>query len=136
MHSLAPHFPRESTRRIMCFSPALVLNAQPKFFSHPDHIFLVFVQSLISLLGAAGSSNFNGQVDKRELPVPSSSSAVGGMLKSLFMRRLSSQVSGVTPSQASMDNIIGVMASFSLGTHEAIYGDTSQDARNEISFSI
>ncbi|KAG1873400.1 hypothetical protein C8R48DRAFT_694250 [Suillus tomentosus] len=66
----------------------------------------------------------------------SSPAAAGGMLKSLLMRRQSSQASGVLPSQASMDNDIGVMASFSLGSHEAIYGDTSQDARNGIIFSI
>ncbi|KAG2344742.1 hypothetical protein BDR05DRAFT_961663 [Suillus weaverae] len=58
------------------------------------------------------------------------------MLKSLLMRRPSSRVSGVAPSQSSMDNIIGIMASFPLGTHKAIYGDTNQDARNEVSFSI
>jgi len=65
-----------------------------------------------------------------------SSPAVGGMLKSLLMHKQSSKASGVVPSQASMDNVIGVMASLSLGSHEAIYGDTSQDARNEIIFSI
>ncbi|KAG1797027.1 uncharacterized protein HD556DRAFT_1306727 [Suillus plorans] len=96
----------------------------------------VFIQSLISLLGAVDYPNFNDWVGKRELRVPMSSPAAGGMLKSLLMRRQSSQASGMVPSQVSMDNDIGVMASFPLSSHEAVYGDTSQDARNEIIFSI
>lgn len=86
-----------------------------------------------------GSAASNG-VDKRGLPVPSTSSSAGGMLKGLLMRRQSSQVSGVAPSQASMDDDTGAMASSpvdsQLGTHEAIYGDTSQDAGDEVRFSI
>jgi protein-serine/threonine kinase len=62
------------------------------------------------------------------------------MLKGLLMRRQSSQVSGVAPSQASMDDDTGAMASSpvesQLGNHEAIYGDTTQDAGDEVRFSI
>ncbi|KAG1796996.1 Pkinase-domain-containing protein [Suillus plorans] len=86
-----------------------------------------------------GSAASNG-VDKRGLPVPSTSSSAGGMLKGLLMRRQSSQVSGVAPSQASMDDDTGATASSPVdsqtGTHEAIYGDTSQDAGDEVRFSI
>lgn len=86
-----------------------------------------------------GSAASNG-VDKRGLPVPSTSSSAGGMLKGLLMRRQSSQVSGVAPSQASMDDDTGAMASSpvdsQLGNHEAIYGDTTQDAGDEVRFSI
>ncbi|KAG1745315.1 hypothetical protein EDB19DRAFT_1959446 [Suillus lakei] len=60
---------------------------------------------------AAGRSNLDDQVDRRGLPVPSNSSSAGGMLKGLLMRRQSSQVSGVAPSQASLDNDIGATAS-------------------------
>jgi hypothetical protein len=65
----------------MLFSLALALDVQPEFFTlfvaklansqsgHPGDIFLVFVQSLIFLLGAAGHSQFDDRVDKLELPV-------------------------------------------------------------------
>ncbi|KAG1730998.1 hypothetical protein EDB19DRAFT_1739283 [Suillus lakei] len=86
-----------------------------------------------------GSAASNG-VDKRGLPVPSNSSSAGGMLKGLLMRRQSSQVLGVAPSQASMDDDTGATASSpvdsSSGTNEAVYGDTSQDAGDEVRFSI
>ncbi|KAG1750401.1 Pkinase-domain-containing protein [Suillus paluster] len=87
-----------------------------------------------------GSAASNG-VDKRGLPVPSNSSSAGGMLKGLLMRRQSSQVSGVAPSQASMDDDNGGMTSSPVdsspsGTHETVYGDTSQDAGDEVRFSI
>lgn len=86
-----------------------------------------------------GSAASNG-VDKRGLPVPSTSSSAGGMLKGLLMRRQSSQVSGVAPSQASMDDDTGATVSSPVdspsGIHEAIYGDTSQDAGDEVRFSI
>ncbi|KAG2133805.1 Pkinase-domain-containing protein [Suillus bovinus] len=86
-----------------------------------------------------GSAASNG-VDKRGLPVPSTSSSAGGMLKGLLMRRQSSQVSGVAPSQASIDDDTGATASSPVDsqmcTHEAIYGDTSQDAGDEVRFSI
>ncbi|KAG1859724.1 hypothetical protein F4604DRAFT_1159052 [Suillus subluteus] len=124
------------TGHIMLFSPALVLNVRPEFFSFLKFVSILAnsqsgLQSLISLLRTVGYSNFNDQVDKRESPMPSSSSVAGGMLKSLLVRRQSSHVSRMA-SQASMDTVIGVMASFPLGTHEAIYGDTNQDARNEV----
>lgn len=86
-----------------------------------------------------GSAASNG-VDKRGLPVPSTSSSAGGMLKGLLMRRQSSQVSGVAPSQASMDDDTGATISSPVdspsGNNEAIYGDTSQDAGDEVRFSI
>lgn len=86
-----------------------------------------------------GSAASNG-VDKRGLPVPSTSSSAGGMLKGLLMRRQSSQVSGVAPSQASMDDDTGATISSPVdspsGINEAIYGDTSQDAGDEVRFSI
>ncbi|KAG2137465.1 Pkinase-domain-containing protein [Suillus clintonianus] len=86
-----------------------------------------------------GSAASNG-VDKRGLPVPSTSSSAGGMLKGLLMRRQSSQVSGVAPSQVSMDDDSGVTASSPVdspsGTNETVYGDTSQDAGDEVRFSI
>lgn len=72
--------------------------------------------------------------------MPSTSSSAGGMLKGLLMRRQSSQVSGVAPSQASMDDDTGATVSSPVdspsGIHEAIYGDTSQDAGDEVRFSI
>lgn len=85
-----------------------------------------------------GSAASNG-VDKRGLPVPSNSSSAGGMLKGLLMRRQSSQVSGVAPSQMSVDDDNGASSpvdSSPSGTHEAVYGDTSQDAGDEVRFSI
>ncbi|KAG1807390.1 Pkinase-domain-containing protein [Suillus variegatus] len=64
-----------------------------------------------------GSAASNG-VDKRGLPVPSTSSSAGGMLKGLLMRRQSSQ------------------STHKRALSEAIYGDTSQDAGDEVRFSI
>ncbi|KAG1740574.1 hypothetical protein EDB19DRAFT_2039019 [Suillus lakei] len=58
----------------------------------------------------------------------------------LLMRRQSSQVSGGAPSQESMDDDTYATASSpvdsSSGTHEAVYGDTGQDAGDEVRFSI
>ncbi|KAF9221803.1 Pkinase-domain-containing protein [Gyrodon lividus] len=88
-----------------------------------------------------GSAASNG-VDKRGLPVPSHPSA-GGMLKGLLMRRQSSQVSGVVSSQPSLslDDENGAatpspteQSPSSAG--EPVYGDTTQDAGDEVRFSV
>ncbi|KAF9234997.1 Pkinase-domain-containing protein [Melanogaster broomeanus] len=88
-----------------------------------------------------GSAASNG-VDKRGLPVPSQSSA-GGMLKGLLMRRQSSQVSGVASSQPSLSLDDDSAAAASSPTEqspsttaEPVYGDSTQDAGDEVRFSI
>ncbi|KIK93594.1 hypothetical protein PAXRUDRAFT_828808 [Paxillus rubicundulus Ve08.2h10] len=88
-----------------------------------------------------GSAASNG-VDKRGLPVPSHSSG-GGMLKGLLMRRQSSQVSGMAPLQPSLSIDDENVASTSSpteqspsGAGEPVYGDTAQDAGDEVRFSV
>ncbi|KAF8127635.1 Pkinase-domain-containing protein [Boletus edulis] len=88
-----------------------------------------------------GSAASNG-VDKRGLPVPSHPSP-GGMLKGLLMRRQSSQVSGVASSQPSLslDDESAATAPSPVeptpsGVGEPVYGDTTQDAGDEVRFSI
>ena len=86
----------------------------------------------------------NTQVDKRGLPVPSSSSfsSTGGMLKGLLMRRQSSQVSASgMASQPSLsledDNSPGgTPVVVDGGPQEPLYGDTTQDAGDEVRFSV
>ncbi|KAF8837890.1 Pkinase-domain-containing protein [Paxillus ammoniavirescens] len=88
-----------------------------------------------------GSAASNG-VDKRGLPVPSHSSG-GGMLKGLLMRRQSSQVSGVASLQPSLsidDENVATTSSPTeqspSGATEPVYGDTAQDAGDEVRFSV
>ncbi|CDO69977.1 hypothetical protein BN946_scf184836.g51 [Trametes cinnabarina] len=99
-----------------------------------------------------GSAASNG-VDKRGLPVPSQPSnsfgaATGGMLRGLLMRRQSSQVSTgtlhqVSPSlesEATSDTVLAAAAPAvevpSPISLETIYGDTQQDAGDEVRFSV
>ncbi|KAI6137667.1 hypothetical protein BKA82DRAFT_4279768 [Pisolithus tinctorius] len=88
-----------------------------------------------------GSAASNG-VDKRGLPLPSNPSA-GGMLKGLLMRRQSSQVSGVAPTPPSLsaddENITAAPSPVDQsppGGVEPIYGDSTQDAGDEVRFSV
>ncbi|KAL4078032.1 Pkinase-domain-containing protein [Scleroderma citrinum] len=87
-----------------------------------------------------GSAASNG-VDKRGLPVPSNPSA-GGMLKGLLMRRQSSQVSGPPSAPTDTDDNNGTAAPSPTdvtppgGGIEPIYGDTAQDAGDEVRFSV
>ncbi|KAG6335082.1 hypothetical protein ID866_4010 [Astraeus odoratus] len=87
-----------------------------------------------------GSAASNG-VDKRGLPVPSNPSA-GGMLKGLLMKRQSSQVSGVVSSPPSVsiddENVTAAPSPTDQSPSgvEPIYGDTSQDAGDEVRFSV
>ncbi|EGO02964.1 hypothetical protein SERLA73DRAFT_176454 [Serpula lacrymans var. lacrymans S7.3] len=81
-------------------------------------------------------------VDKRGLPLPSHPST-GGMLRGLLMRRQSSQVSasGAASSPPSInldeDNVVAPtpMANDQAGM-EPIFGDTVQDAGDEVRFSV
>ncbi|OSD03815.1 Pkinase-domain-containing protein [Trametes coccinea BRFM310] len=99
-----------------------------------------------------GSAASNG-VDKRGLPVPSQpsnsfSASTGGMLKGLLMRRQSSQVSTgtlhqVSPSLESETTSETVLAAAAPAVEvpspialETIYGDTQQDAGDEVRFSV
>jgi len=92
----------------------------------------------ITLVGSAAS---NG-VDKRGLPLPSPSSfsTSGGMLRGLLMRRQNSQLSangGMGPSQPSLpfdDDAPVIVEPAAL--HETAYGDPSQDAGDEVRFSV
>lgn len=80
------------------------------------------------------------QVDKRGLPLPSPSafSGTSGMLRGLLMRRQSSQVSATASPQASLafDDETSVVVSEPLVMNEAAYGDPSQDAGDEVRFSV
>ncbi|KAI0742490.1 Pkinase-domain-containing protein [Daedaleopsis nitida] len=101
-----------------------------------------------------GSAASNG-VDKRGLPVPSQQassfgSSTGGMLRGLLMRRQSSQVSTGTsqhgsPSLESETASDAVLAAAVPGSSsevaspiglETVYGDTQQDAGDEVKFSV
>ncbi|KAF8968766.1 hypothetical protein BDZ97DRAFT_1915832 [Flammula alnicola] len=92
----------------------------------------------VTMVGSAAS---NG-VDKRGLPVPSPSSfaGTGGMLRGLLMRRQSSQVSthGPSSSQPSLafDDETSVVVSEPLVMNEPAFGDPSQDAGDEVRFSV
>ncbi|KAI0776661.1 Pkinase-domain-containing protein [Trametes elegans] len=102
-----------------------------------------------------GSAASNG-VDKRGLPLPSQSNtsfgaSTGGMLRGLLMRRQSSQVSTgtlhqVSPSlepEATSDTVLAGAAPGGSAAEvptpislETIYGDTQQDAGDEVRFSV
>ncbi|KAI0334266.1 Pkinase-domain-containing protein [Cubamyces sp. BRFM 1775] len=99
-----------------------------------------------------GSAASNG-VDKRGLPLPSQSNtsfsaSTGGMLRGLLMRRQSSQVSTgtlhqVSPSLESEATSETVLAAAAPAVEvpspislETIYGDTQQDAGDEVRFSV
>ncbi|KAF8637133.1 hypothetical protein AX17_003037 [Amanita inopinata Kibby_2008] len=97
----------------------------------------------VTMVGSAAS---NG-VDKRGLPLPSQStfSATGGMLRGLLMRRQSSQVSSVvtpttTPTNPnqnlSFDDETSVVVSEPVSISEAAYGDPTEDAGDEVRFSV
>ncbi|KAI6119103.1 Pkinase-domain-containing protein [Pisolithus croceorrhizus] len=94
----------------------------------------------LAAFAMVGSAASNG-VDKRGLPLPSNPSA-GGMLKGLLMRRQSSQVSGVAPTPPSLpaddENVTAAPSPVdqSPGGTEPIYGDSSQDAGDEVRFSV
>lgn len=95
----------------------------------------------LAAFAMVGSAASNG-VDKRGLPLPSNPSA-GGMLKGLLMRRQSSQVSGVAPTPPSLpaddENVTAAPSPVDQspsGGAEPIYGDTSQDAGDEVRFSV
>lgn len=96
------------------------------------------------------------QVDKRGLPVPSSSSSfsnTGGMLKGLLMRRQSSQVSSTgsashgfesdaSPEGPGGSNATATISREKLSTvpapavHEPVYGDRTVDQGDEVRFSV
>ncbi|KAH9925645.1 Pkinase-domain-containing protein [Epithele typhae] len=97
-----------------------------------------------------GSAASNG-VDKRGLPLPSQSSfgsSTGGMLRGLLMRRQSSQVSTSPIHQASPSTesepgsdavLVGAVTPGEVASPiamEAIYGETTQDAGDEVRFSV
>ncbi|KAL0952802.1 hypothetical protein HGRIS_007027 [Hohenbuehelia grisea] len=98
----------------------------------------------LKALSMQGSAAMNG-VDKRGLPVPAASPggfSGGGMLRGLLMRRQSSQVS-TTVSQAntSFDDeavspIVGEPSSIVQALTSTIYGDSTQDAGDEVRFSV
>lgn len=103
----------------------------------------------LAAVNVAGSAASNG-VDGKGLPAPplsSSFTGTGGMLKGLLMRRQSSQVSYTMspgPNSASLvDSEDGpnLTADMTAGdvlapTVETIYGDPSQDARDEVRFYV
>jgi len=90
-----------------------------------------------TMVGSAAS----GGVDKRGLPVPSSS---GGMLKGLLMRRQSSQVSnsGSQPVDSENSSPGNNESNPSLATPPSsdpaniLYGDQNQDQGGEVRFSV
>ncbi|KAF9528827.1 hypothetical protein CPB83DRAFT_300476 [Crepidotus variabilis] len=92
----------------------------------------------VTMIGSAAS---NG-VDKRGLPLPSPSAFVGtgGMLRGLLMRRQSSQVSthGASASSPSLafDDETSPVVSEPLVVSDIAYGDPSQDAGDEVRFSV
>ena len=82
------------------------------------------------------------QIDKRGLPVPSPSafSGTGGMLRGLLMRRQSSQVSNHGPSSSqpslAFDDETSVIVNEPLLIQDTAFGDPSQDAGDEVRFSV
>lgn len=94
------------------------------------------------------------QVDKRGLPIPSQTSFAtpGNMLRGLLMRRQSSQVSSHNPAAGSPPGLLAfddensVVISPSTPTSEGLaaivvmqettYGDPTQDAGDEVRFSV
>jgi len=87
----------------------------------------------VSMSGTAAS---NG-VDRRGLPLPSSFSGTGGRIRGLLSRRQSSQVAtGPGSSQPSLAlEEEPPMINESSGV-QVIYGDVSQDAGDEVKFSV
>ena len=76
------------------------------------------------------------KVDKRGLPLPSPSAfATGNMLRGLLMRRQSSQVSSNSQGLA-FDDENAVVVSEPLSMNDIAYGDPSQDAGDEVRFSV
>jgi len=88
----------------------------------------------VTMLGSAAS---NG-VDKRGLPLPSPSafSSSSGMLRGLLMRRQTSQVSSSGLSSPLDDDIPSPLAEPSIIAGTTIYGDPTQDAGDEVKFSV
>ncbi|KAJ7191855.1 Pkinase-domain-containing protein [Mycena pura] len=88
----------------------------------------------------AGSAGSNG-VDKRGLPLPSQASfSSGGMLRGLLMRRQSSQVSAAAPGSTSFDGDDSlnstILTAEPVAQADTIYGGPSQDAGDEVRFSV
>nr|GAT60984.1 CAMK/CAMKL/Kin4 protein kinase [Mycena chlorophos] len=89
----------------------------------------------------AGSAASNG-VDKRGLPLPAQNSfSSGGMLRGLLMRRQSSQVSSGPVGSTSMDgddslNNSGILTSEPGSLVDPLYGEASEDAGDEVRFSV
>ncbi|KAF7312140.1 Non-specific serine/threonine protein kinase [Mycena indigotica] len=88
-----------------------------------------------------GSAASNG-VDKRGLPLPAQNSfSGGGMLRGLLMRRQSSQVSSAGPGSTSLDgddplNNSGILTSEPASLADTVYGESSEDAGDEVRFSV
>ncbi|EKM52459.1 uncharacterized protein PHACADRAFT_186606 [Phanerochaete carnosa HHB-10118-sp] len=82
------------------------------------------------------------KVDKRGLPVPSSShsSSGGGMLRGLLMRRQSSQVSAVAEPSSAPDAALAAVVPATDApaqlTGEPIYGSQQHDQGDEVRFSV
>ncbi|KAF7317028.1 Non-specific serine/threonine protein kinase [Mycena chlorophos] len=82
------------------------------------------------------------QVDKRGLPLPAQNSfSSGGMLRGLLMRRQSSQVSSGPVGSTSMDgddslNNSGILTSEPGSLVDPLYGEASEDAGDEVRFSV
>ncbi|KAG5219555.1 Pkinase-domain-containing protein [Salix suchowensis] len=99
--------------------------------------------SQLTAVNMMGSAASNG-VDRRGLPVPSHGTFSGNMLKGLLMRRQSSQVSSpnMQPSLSFDDEAISPIGETSsqsinpLQDHSPVYGDISQDAGDEVRFSV
>ncbi|KAG2005798.1 CAMK/CAMK1 protein kinase [Coprinopsis cinerea AmutBmut pab1-1] len=91
----------------------------------------------LAAVQVTGSAASNG-VDRRGLPLPSPSafSATGGMLRGLLMRRQSSQVSSSSQPSLAFDDETSVVVSEPLLMSDITYGDPSQDAGDEVRFSV
>ncbi|KAH6904456.1 CAMK/CAMKL/Kin4 protein kinase [Coprinopsis sp. MPI-PUGE-AT-0042] len=91
--------------------------------------------SSLAAVQVSGSAGSNG-VDRRGLPLPSPGAftGTGNMLKGLLMRRQSSQVASLPSANLEEDHSVVVSEPSTMT--DIAYGDPTQDAGDEVRFSV